>query len=118
MVTTTRYMFLYRSPTVAPRKAPSPAEMERVMAEFRAWKAKFRDEIVDMGDALTPAGAVCRSDGVTDGPYIEGKEVIGGYMIVATSSLERAIQLSVHDVLQMIVRSARSLVAPAKDSDA
>ncbi len=94
MVTTTRYMFLYRSPTVAPRKAPSPAEMERVMAEFRAWKAKFRDEIVDMGDALTPAGAVCRSDGLTDGPYIEGKEVIGGYMIVATSSLERAIQIA------------------------
>ena len=26
MVTTIRYMFLYRSPTVAPRKAPSPAE--------------------------------------------------------------------------------------------
>src|SRR4051812_49513466 len=94
MVTTTRYMFLYRSPTGAPRKAPSPAEMERVMAEFRAWKAKFRDEIVDMGDALTPAGAVCRSDGVTDGPYIEGKEVIGGDMIVVTSAPQRAAPIA------------------------
>jgi hypothetical protein len=93
-VTTTRYLFLYRSPTDAPRRTPSPAEMEQAMAEWRAWKAKFQDEIVDMGDALTPAGAVCRSAGVTDGPYIEGKEVIGGYMIVATSSLERAIQIA------------------------
>jgi hypothetical protein len=68
--------------------------MEQAMAEFRAWKAKFQDEIADMGDALTPAGGVCRSDGVTDGPYIEGKEVIAGYMIVATSSLERALQIA------------------------
>jgi hypothetical protein len=92
--TTTRYLFLLRSATDAPRSKPSPAEMERMMAEFNAWKTKFKDEIVDMGDKLTPVGAVCRSSGVTDGPYIEGKEVIGGYMIVEASSLERALQIA------------------------
>ena len=91
---TTKYLFLYRSPTDAPRPTPSPAEMQQAMVEWNAWKTKFQDEIIDMGDALTPAGAVCRSASVTDGPYIEGKEVIGGYMLVATSSLERAIQIA------------------------
>jgi hypothetical protein len=92
-VTTTKYLFIYRSPTEAPHRTPSPAEMQEAMAQWNAWKTKFQNEIIDMGDALTPAGAVCRSTGVTDGPYIEGKEVIGGYMLVATSSLERAIQI-------------------------
>lgn len=93
-MTTTKYLLLYRSPTDAPRRSPSPAQMEQAMAEWNAWKAKFQDEIIDMGDGLTPVGAVCRSTGVTDGPYIEGKEVIGGYMLVETDSLERAVQIA------------------------
>src|SRR5260370_41614156 len=63
--TTTRYLFLYRSPTDAPRRTPSPAEMEQAMAEWKAWKANVQDEIVDMGGALDPAGAVCRAAGGT-----------------------------------------------------
>lgn len=97
-MTTTRYLFLYRSPSAPasrePRPAPSPAEMQEAMAHFNAWRAKFQDEIVDMGDKLTKVGSVCRATGVTDGPYVEGKEVIGGYMMVETTSLERAVQIA------------------------
>lgn len=93
-MTTTKYLFLLRAPKDAPRTSPSPAEMQEAMAQWNAWKTKFQDEIVDMGDALTSVGGVCRTDGVTDGPYIEGKEIIGGYMIVATTSLERALQIA------------------------
>ena len=90
----TKYLLLYRSPLDAPRPTPSPAEMQEAMAHWNAWKTKFDTEIVDMGDGLTKVGAVCRADGVTDGPYIEGKEVIGGYMIVQTETLERAQQIA------------------------
>ena len=90
----TKYLLLHRSPTDAPRSRPSPEEMQQAMAEWKAWKDKFQAEIIDMGDGLTREGAVCRSAGVTDGPYIEGKEIIGGYMLVETESLERAIQIA------------------------
>jgi hypothetical protein len=93
-VKTAQLLFLYRSPTDAPRQAPSPAEMQEAIAHWNAWKAKFQDEIVDMGDALTPVVAVCRPSVVTDRPFIEGKEIIGGYMLVATESLERAVQIA------------------------
>ncbi|HEX4354252.1 MAG TPA: YciI family protein [Polyangiales bacterium] len=93
-MTTTKYLLLYRSPVGAPRSAPSPEAMQQAMQAWNAWKTKFQDEILDMGDGLTSVGAVCRSTVVTDGPYIESKEVIGGYMFVATSSLERAIQIA------------------------
>jgi hypothetical protein len=68
--------------------------MQDAMAQWNAWKTKFEKEIIDMGDGLTRVGAVCRSTGVSDGPYIEGKEVIGGYMLVETETLERAIQIA------------------------
>jgi len=94
-MTTSKYLLLYRSPIDGPpRKPPTPADMEAAMAHWKAWKEKFKDEIVDMGDGLTRVGAVCRASGVTDGPYVEAKEIIGGYMIVATESLERAIQIA------------------------
>lgn len=92
-----KYLLLYRSPTDAPRPAaaPSPAQMQEAMAKWMSWKEKFQSEIVDMGDKLLSAGgAVCRSSGVTDGPYIEGKEVIGGYMIVEAPSLAVAVQIA------------------------
>jgi hypothetical protein len=94
MVTTTKYLLLYRSPIDAPRRAPSSEEMQAAMAQWQAWRTKFQDEIVDLGDGLTPVGAVCRSTGITDGPYTESKEMIGGYMLVETSSLERAIEIA------------------------
>jgi hypothetical protein len=90
----TRYLLLYRSPHEAPRSRPSPEEMQQAMAEWKAWKEKFEREIIDMGDGLTREGAVCRAAGVSDGPYIEGKEVIGGYMLVETETLERAILIA------------------------
>jgi hypothetical protein len=93
-MTTSKYLLLYRSPTDATRQMPSPAEMQQAMADWNAWKTKFQNEILDMGDGLTSVGAVCRSTGVTDGPYIEGKEVIGGYMLVETSSLDGAVQIA------------------------
>ncbi|EQA46826.1 hypothetical protein LEP1GSC050_0699 [Leptospira broomii serovar Hurstbridge str. 5399] len=72
---------------------PSPAQMEEMYALFTAWKEKFRENIVDMGGRLK-GGKTVSSDGVTDGPFPEAKEVIGGYMIVSAESLEEAIDIA------------------------
>lgn len=68
----------------------SPAQMENLYAKFNAWKEKFKDNIVDMGGKLGD-GAVVTADGHTDGPFMEVKEIVGGYMIIAADSLEEAI---------------------------
>ncbi|MFO0734488.1 MAG: YciI family protein [Labilithrix sp.] len=90
----TKYLLLYRSPVGTSRPRPSPAEMQEMMEQFQAWRSKFATEIVDIGDGLLPGGSVCRAEGVTDGPFVEGKEVIGGYMIVEAPTLERAIEVA------------------------
>jgi hypothetical protein len=88
-----KFLCVHRSAQDAPRQKPSPEEMEKAMAKWQAWKAQFDAELFDMGAKLAPGGAVYRGGTVTDGPYIEGKEVLGGFMILETTSLERAIEI-------------------------
>lgn len=89
-----RYLFSYRVAAEAAAHQPSPAEMQQVYAQWTAWKERFKDEIVDLGDGLKPGGKVVRADGTNDGPFIEAKEVLGGYSIVQATGIERAVEVS------------------------
>ncbi len=91
---THKYLFIYRSPTDKPAQQPSPAEMQAMFAQWTAWKEQFKDEIVDLGDGLQPGGKVVRTKGTSDGPFMEAKEVVGGYSIVQAVGIERAIEIS------------------------
>lgn len=68
--------------------------MQEMFAAFNAWKEKFKDNILDMGGKLTPGGTVVSSSGATDGPFVEAKEIVGGYMLVSAESLARALEVA------------------------
>ena len=91
----TKYLCIQRSQPGQPEKgeAPSPAQMEEMYAKFNAWKEKFQENIVDMGGKLGD-GKIVTSEGATDGPFVEAKEVIGGYMIVSAESIEEAVEVA------------------------
>ncbi|MEM9369331.1 MAG: YciI family protein [Planctomycetota bacterium] len=72
---------------------PSPAQMEQMYAKFTAWREKFQENIVDMGGKLG-GGAVVTSETITDGPFVEAKEIAGGFMIVQAESLEDALKVA------------------------
>ncbi len=48
------------------------------------------------GEALVPAGKIMSKGGqvVTDGPYTEGKEIVGGYIVVTAASVDEAVELA------------------------
>ncbi len=87
-----QYLCIQRSQT-GQCEQPSPAQMEQMFAKFNAWKEKFKDNIVDMGGKLGE-GSVVTSQGPTDGPFVEAKEIAGGFMIVEAESLEKAIEVA------------------------
>jgi hypothetical protein len=89
---THKYLVLYRGP-IDPQP-PSPAQMQEMYAVFTAWKEKFKASILDMGDKLKPGGKVLTASGVTDGPFVESKEIVGGFMIVAAENYEGALQIA------------------------
>ena len=95
---TQKYLFLHRSQAgqSAPSadQKPSPEQMQAMMAKWNAWKEKFKDNIVDWGDKLKSGGKVVSGSSVSDGPLVEMKEVIGGFMIVSASSLDEAVVIA------------------------
>jgi hypothetical protein len=91
---TQKYLLIQRSVQSGKQEPPSPAQMQEMYAVFGAWKEKFKANILDMGGKLTPGGKIVTASGVTDGPFIEVKEIVGGYMVVAAENYERAREIA------------------------
>jgi hypothetical protein len=72
---------------------PSPTQMQAMYAKFTEWRQKFQDNLVDLGGRLG-AGRLVTPERVPDGPLVEVKELVGGYMIVSAASLEEAIEIA------------------------
>lgn len=72
---------------------PSPAEMQAMYTQFNSWREQFQANIVDLGGRLG-AGRVALHPSASDGPFIEVKELVGGYMIVSASSLDEALAIA------------------------
>ena len=86
--------FLVYDPNPDPNAAPPTPEMMAEMGQFidEATKAGV---VVTTG-ALQPTGTRLRLAGgaftVTDGPFIEVKELTGGFAVIQTNTLEEAIE--------------------------
>ena len=74
----------------------SPQDIGARIERWGAWVGRLTQEglFVD-GRALSkPAKTLRPDDVVTDGPYVESKEVVGGYFIVKAESMEQAVEMS------------------------
>ena len=89
----TKYLFLYRNPP-GPERQPSPAEMQEMLKQWGAWKERFKAHVLDMGDGLKPGGKQLAGGKVTDGPFTEGKEIIGRFSIVQAETYEQALNVA------------------------
>jgi hypothetical protein len=75
----------------------SPAEMESQMGKWMAWVDKLNasGQYVS-GEPLLPGGKLLtvKNKKGSDGPYTEGKEVVGGYFIINAGTMDEAVQIS------------------------
>ena len=89
------FVFLYRGGMSEAQ--PSPKEMEAIMKRWQDWFKKLGEEgrLKDWGAPLQRGGKHVAAGGViTDGPYSEGKEVIGGYSIIKAKDITEAAALA------------------------
>jgi hypothetical protein len=72
----------------------SPADLQANMGKWMSWVEKLNKEgRYVSGEPLLPGGKlVTGNNSVTDGPFTEGKEVVGGYFIINADNLEEAIE--------------------------
>jgi hypothetical protein len=74
----------------------SKADIEADIGKFYAWyDANLENGNFKPGSRLTMDAALVTLDGIrTDGPFTEGKEVIGGYWLIVAESLSAAAALA------------------------
>jgi hypothetical protein len=71
--------------------------MQQAMQAMGQWMKDGIDTgwLLDPGDALKPGGRLVHADDtVTDGPFAESKELVGGYCMVEAPDLEAAVELA------------------------
>ena len=71
----------------------SPEEIQQILERYRTWSARVGAKGQKLRDE---EGRVVRRDGgvtVTDGPYAESKEVIGGYFVFDADDYDAATKL-------------------------
>ena len=84
-----------------PSEPVDPAAMAAVMAEYKAYSTMLRDRgAMVAGDALFPtamATTIRVRDGkaiMTDGPFAETKEALGGFYQIEAKDLDEALALA------------------------
>ncbi len=88
------FMMIFRSSQSVERPTP-----EAMKAQVKVWQ-DWIGGIAAQGkfvatNALGMQGKVVKTNNViTDGPYVEVKEMVGGYIIVKAENLDEAITLS------------------------
>jgi hypothetical protein len=90
-----KFMFVYRNNPESFAKL-TPEEMQQQMQKWGAWIAEAMKAgwMVDPGDGLTPEGRVVTTKVVTDGPFMESKEVLGGFSIIEAETIDAAARLA------------------------
>ncbi len=91
-----KFMFLQRG-SCDEQPQMTPEQMEAGMKNWMEWMQQGQDEgwLLDPGNGLTGEGAVVQGDlSVTDGPFAESKELVGGYSIVEATDLSSACELA------------------------
>ncbi len=89
------FLFVYRSEPFDMSKV-SPEEMQQSMDRWSKWINQGFTEgwMLDPGDALLPEGRlVSRDRVVTDGPFVESKELVGGFSVIKAASFDEALDI-------------------------
>jgi len=90
-------LLLYNDPSTFGKM--SPEEGQRAFEKYMAWTRK--PFTVDSKRLGLDSGKVLRGKRVTDGPYSETKEFLGGYYLIEAANYEEAVQRSLdHPTLE------------------
>jgi len=89
------FTFLYRG---GASMQASPEERQKQMEKWMAWFKEIgaKGVIKDPGHPLERSGKVVRGKpvAVSDGPFAEAKDVIGGYTLIEASDLAHASEIA------------------------
>lgn len=91
------FLFVFRRDVASSTIQVSAEQIQAISKPWQDWIGGIaaQNKLVSRGSRLGSEGKVVRPDNViTDGPYVELKEAIGGHITVRADSMEEAIALA------------------------
>ena len=91
------FLLIFRRDFKTMESQPSPEQLQQMMKEWQNWMGSIagRNKLVNAGNRLSAEGKVVKPGAlVTNGPYVEIKEAIGGYILIRAESLEEAAEMA------------------------
>ena len=88
-----KFLFIYRESTES-RTTPSPEAIQALQPAWFTWMQKFSSAIVPGGDGLKHSGRVLKDGLVTDGPYVETKEIIVSFAVIQAENYDAAVAIA------------------------
>ena len=90
------FMMIFRNEKEKEREMSSPEEMQKAVKQWQDWIGGIAAQGKFVGtNALGFTGKTLHADSsITDGPYAEIKEIVGGYLICKADSIDQAIKLA------------------------
>ncbi len=91
------FLLIFRRENTAANPPMSPEQIQAMMKPWQDWIGSIaaQNKLVTAGNRLEADGKVVKPGNIiTNGPYVEIKEAIGGYTIVKADSLEEATEIS------------------------
>ena len=92
-----KFMFLFRGGDNQVSNAKDSKEAMDNMQAWMTWMQGLAEKgILVGGEPLQPSGKQVNGSKkvVSDGPYVEGKELVGGYLIVNAKDINEAVEIS------------------------
>jgi hypothetical protein len=91
--TKTQFLFLFRDSSDNPDL--SSEQLQEAMGKWMEWLRGLKQQGIYIGgNRLEEGRKVLRNTKFTDGPYVESKELVGGFIVVLADSLAQAEHLA------------------------
>lgn len=89
-------MMIFRNEKMEEAAIPAPEQVQAVMQQWQNWikgiakegKYSSTNRLLSEGKLLKPRNFI------SDGPYAEAKEIVGGYLVVKADSLDEAVEMA------------------------
>lgn len=91
------YLLLFRGGDASTMDGSSPEKMQAHMQKWMQWMGGLTEQgklvgaqpLVNTGKQITGTKKI-----ITDGPFVEGKEIVGGYLMCKASTYDEAVEIA------------------------
>jgi hypothetical protein len=92
-----KFMFIFRGGDTHVHNAKDSKEVKEYIQSWITWQQGLGEKgILEGGEPLQTTGKQIngKNKAVTDGPFMEDKEMVGGYLIVNAKDINEAVEIA------------------------